>query len=90
MSDYNRILSAHVMGVQKAYSEYRGAMKKYLDNTWFNENGEFCFSVKCAADMHDVEEVFQNELRRLNIIKKLIEEENTEKIDKYLTGEGLC
>jgi hypothetical protein len=75
MSDYNRILEAHALGVQRAYSEYRGAMKQYLDKSWFDMNGEFNFSVKCAAELHDAEEVFQDELRRLEIVKKLMGEE---------------
>lgn len=90
MINYDRILSAHVNGVQKAYSEYRGAMKKYLDNTWFDENGEFCYSVKCAAELHDAEQLYKRELMRIKTFKELLEEGDTNKINTYLAGEELC
>ena len=88
--NYERIFEVHAIGLQNAYSDYKRAMKDYLDNSWFGADGEFKFSVKCAAALTDAEDAFNNSLRQMIVFKELLEDGNRENLDRYIKGEGLC
>ena len=88
--NYERILEAHILGVQRAYGEYKRALKDYLDSSWFDVNGEFVFSVKCADAFTVAENEYNDILRRMIVFRELLEAGNLTALDQYIKGEGLC
>ena len=87
---YSKVLDAYALGIQSAYSDYKQAMKDYLDYSWFDMDGELNFSVRRAAELTDAEEQLHNYIERMSTLKKLLEEGNVEKIDKFIEEENLC
>lgn len=51
--NYKMMLECHIGSLQIAYVAYRRAYARYLENTWINNDGVFCFSQSLLDNMKE-------------------------------------
>lgn len=81
---YNKMLLARINAVKYTYSEYKIAMKEYLDHSWIKDNGKLDFYRSYDIIVKEKLEKYENakkdleEFRTFINVLQMINEENND------------